>query len=182
MGRRAKADSPFGILALGGYICAISQKGEIAMSYLPTVLLVEDNHTDALLFRLAVRKSAVRFQTQVVHDGHDAIRYLKGDGIFGNRKHYPLPGLVVLDLDMPGVCGLGVLRWIRKQPRFAGLPVVVFTGTDHDHSIEDALQSGADTYLLKSDDAEGLVALLENANLNWNSSEAEIEEPLASRG
>ena len=152
------------------------------MNHLPTVLLVEDNHTDALLFRLAVRKSAVRFQTQVVHDGHDAIRYLKGDSIFGNRRNYPLPGFVVLDLHMPGVCGLGVLRWIRKQPRLAGLPVVIFTGAEHHHSVEEALESGADTYLFKGNDTEGLLALLENANLNWNSSEAEIEEPLASRG
>lgn len=152
------------------------------MNQLPTVLLVEDNHTDALLFCLAVRKSAVHFETQVVHDGHDAIRYLKGDGIFGNRKHYPLPGLVVLDLEMPGVCGLAVLRWIRKQRRLAGLPVVVFTGSEHGDSIKEALQSGADTYLLKNDDAEGLIALLENANLNWNRSEPETARSLASRG
>ena len=152
------------------------------MNQLPTVLLVEDNHTDALLFRLAARKSPVRFQTQIVHDGHDALRYLKGDGIFGNRRNYPLPGLVLLDLDMPGVCGLGVLRWIRKQPSLTGLPVVIFTGTAHKHSFEEALQSGADTYLLKGDDMEGLLDLLQNANLNWNNSDAEIAESLASGG
>ena len=152
------------------------------MSHMPTVLLVEDNHTDALLFCLAVRKSSVRFQTQVMHDGHDAIRYLKGDGIFGNRKNYPLPGLVILDLHMPGVCGLGVLRWIRKQRWLAGLPVVIFTGTDQERSLEEALQSGADTYLLKGNDTAGLLALLENADLNWNDSEAEIEKSLLRHG
>ena len=148
------------------------------MNHLPTVLLVEDNHTDALLFCLAVRKSPLRIQTQVVHDGHDAIRYLKGDGIFGNRKNYPLPGLVVLDLHMPGVCGLGVLRWIRKQRWLAGLPVVIFTGTDQERSVEEALESGADTYLLKGYDTEALLTLLQNADLNWNNSECEIEEAL----
>jgi CheY-like chemotaxis protein len=149
------------------------------MNHLPTVLLVEDNHTDAMLFCLAVKKSPLRVQTRVVHDGHDAVRYLKGDGIFGNRKNYPLPGLVVLDLHMPGLCGLGVLRWIRKQRWLAGLPVVIFTGTDQERSLEEALESGADTYLLKGHDTEGLLTLLQNADLNWNNSDGEIENVFA---
>lgn len=151
------------------------------MNHLPTVLLVEDNHTDALLFCIAVKKHQLHVRTQVVNDGHDAIRYLRGEGVFGNRKLYPLPGLVVLDLHMPGVDGLAVLRWIRKQRWLAGLPVVIFTGTDYQRSLDEAMGSGADTYLLKGHDTEGLLALLQNADLNWNDSEAEIDDAVRTR-
>jgi CheY-like chemotaxis protein len=137
----------------------------------PTLLLVEDNSDDIVLFRRALSKNSVRARMQVISDGHDAIRYLKGEGIYGNRKDYPLPGLVVLDLHIPGESGLAVLRWIRKQSWLAGLPVVVFTGTDHGQSIKEALQSGADTYLFKNHDTEGLLHLLQHANLNWTNTD-----------
>ena len=100
------------------------------MRNLPTVLLVDDDPDDILLFRNALRKSPVLVKLQVVCDGHDAIGYLKGEGAFANRAQYPLPGIVLLDLHMPRVGGLVVLRWIRKQTSLAGLPVVVFTGSD----------------------------------------------------
>ena len=151
------------------------------MNHQPTVLLVEDNHTDALLFCIAVKRSSLRVRTQVLNDGHDAIRYLRGEGVFGDRKVYPLPGLVVLDLHMPGVGGLAVLRWIRKQRWLVGLPVVVFTGTDYERSLGEAMESGADTYLLKGHDTEGLLTLLQNADLNWNDSQAGIEDILVKR-
>jgi DNA-binding response OmpR family regulator len=138
------------------------------MGKLPTVLVVEDDPNDALLFCCGLKRKSIRAQPQVINDGQEAIRYLRGEGVYQDRAAYPLPGLVILDLHIPGSSGLAVLRWIRKQPSLSGLPVVVFTGTDDGNSFQDAMESGADTYLFKSHDMEGLLHLLEHADLAWN--------------
>ena len=133
----------------------------------PTVLLVEDDPRDATLLTYALRESHAEVKLQHVIDGHAAVAYLKGEGEYSNRATHPLPGLVVLDLHMPGFGGLPVLRWIRKQPWLRGLPVVVFTGSDCGNNLDEAMASGADTYMVKGFDSDGLVHLLENANLKW---------------
>jgi two-component system response regulator len=128
---------------------------------------VEDNPDDAYLFRHALRECAIHVQLQQVSNGQLAMDYLRGTGRFADRKAHPLPGLVVLDLHMPGSDGLSVLRWIRKQCWLSGLPVVVLSGTDYGKSMTEAMESGADTYLIKGMDTPELVQLLEHANLNW---------------
>src|SRR5687768_3938776 len=135
------------------------------MRNLPTVLLVEDDPNDALLFCRSLKKKSIRARPRVINDGHEAVRYLKGEGAYQDRLAHPLPGLVVLDLHIPGSSGLALLRWIRKQPSLSGLPVIVFTGTDEGNSFRDAMQSGADTYLFKNHDLDGLLHLLEHADL-----------------
>jgi CheY-like chemotaxis protein len=137
------------------------------MQHLPTVLLVDDDPNDTLLFRYAVGESGLDVQLRVVTDGHYAIQYLKGDGEFENRVEYPMPGIVLLDLHMPRLGGLAVLRWIRKQPRLAGLPVVVFTGSAHSASLREAMESGADTYVVKKHDSAELIYLLHQMDLRW---------------
>ena len=134
----------------------------------PTVLLVDDDPNDTMLFRYAVGKSALPLQLRVVHDGQEALAYLKGEGDFANRRDYPMPGLVLLDLHMPRLGGMAVLRWIRKQPSLAGIPVIVFTGSDFRRSINEALANGADTYVMKDHDTGELLALLQQMNLGWS--------------
>jgi CheY-like chemotaxis protein len=137
------------------------------MKSTPTVLLVEDNPEDALLFRHALQNCRTEVQLKQVTDGHAALDYLKGEGAFTDRKAYPLPGLVILDLHIPGFGGLTLLRWIRKQRWLAGLPVVVFSGSDYGKSVAEAMESGADTYMVKGHECDDLVRLLENMDLNW---------------
>jgi CheY-like chemotaxis protein len=139
------------------------------MRRIPTILLVEDDENDAFLFRNALKTSSVPVRMQVVRDGNEALRYLNGERPFANRKSYPLPGMVILDLHVPNMSGLAVLRWIRQQPFLAGIPVVVFTGSDEGQSLAEAMRSGADTYLLKGHEMEGLLQLLQHADLSWRS-------------
>jgi DNA-binding response OmpR family regulator len=142
------------------------------MKKVPTILLVEDNDNDVRLVCRKLRRKSIQARPQVIRDGHEAIRYLQGEGLYKNRSTYPLPGVVILDLDLPGSSGLAILRWIRKQPTLAGLPVIVFTGSDCGRSAHEAMQNGADTYLLKGHDTDGLVHLLEQADLTWNARES----------
>ena len=87
-----------------------------------TVLLVEDEPNDVFFIQQAMKKAGVVNPIRVASDGQQAIDYFEGAGKFANREEFPLPCLVLLDLKLPYVMGLDVLKWIRQQP---GLPVVV---------------------------------------------------------
>src|SRR5438067_13585502 len=91
-----------------------------------TILQVEDDPNDVFLFKHAMNKVGLTNPVQIATDGQEAIDYLYGEGKFADRAKFPYPCLVLLDLKLPVVMGLGVLRWIRKQPGKA-LRVVVLT-------------------------------------------------------
>jgi CheY-like chemotaxis protein len=140
------------------------------MQNLPTILFVEDNTNDVLLFRFALAQSPMQADLRVARDGHEAVKYLSGYGVFGDRTEFPMPGIVLLDLHMPGFDGLSVLRWIRRQPSLANLPVAVFTGSDL-YGRTEAIENGADIYLRKGEDTGELLALLQQINFRWQRSE-----------
>jgi two-component system response regulator len=131
----------------------------------PTILLVDDDTNDVLLFRFALGASPLDADLRVAHSGLEAVKYLSGYGLFGNRTEFPMPGIVLLDLKMPGIDGLAVLRWIRRQRSLADLPVVVFTGAECRR--KEAIELGADIYMRKGEDTGELLALLQQINLNW---------------
>ena len=131
----------------------------------PTILLVDDDSNDVLLFRFALEKSPVNADLRVVHSGLEAVKYLSGYGVYGDRAEFPMPGIVLLDLHMPGVDGLSVLRWIRRQRSLASLPVAVVTGASCRR--KEALEYGADIYMRKGEDTGELLALLQQINFNW---------------
>jgi CheY-like chemotaxis protein len=134
---------------------------------LVTVLHVEDDSNDVLLFQHACQKAGVPLDLQNVTDGDEAIAYLTGEAEFGNRRLHPLPGLVLLDLKMPRISGFEVLLWIRQEQRFRGLPVVVLTSSNQPADVERAYQSGANSYLVKPVDFNGLVDLAKNVHSYW---------------
>ena len=94
------------------------------------ILLVEDREDDIILIQKAFEKGAISNPLQIVRDGEEAIHYLGGEGPYSNRAEYPLPDLILLDLKMPKVDGFELVRWIRRQPGFATIPVVVLTSSD----------------------------------------------------
>jgi CheY-like chemotaxis protein len=101
------------------------------MANLSPVLLAEDNPNDVVLIRRALEESKALNPLQVVGDGGEAIRYLAGEGNFADRSTYPFPVLFLLDLKMPVVDGLEVLRWLHAHPDIPGrLPVVVLSSTE----------------------------------------------------
>jgi len=132
-----------------------------------TILVVDDDTNDIHLFRIALRASPFGADLRVAHSGLEALKYLSGYGVFVNRAEFPLPDIVLLDLHMPGVDGLAVLRWIRRQRLLAGLPVIVFTGDER--LRPEALKYGADIYMCKEEGTGELLALLQQINLNWPS-------------
>ena len=116
---------------------------------LHTVLLIEDNPDDASLMHRAIEKAGVKGLVHILNNGRQAIEYLKAVPPYQDRKSYPLPDLVLLDLQLPEMHGLKVLEWIRSQPQFCSLVVVVFSSSNSPSDVQLAYKLGCNSYLLK---------------------------------
>lgn len=84
-----------------------------------------------------------------VHDGDDAIAYLNGDGKYADRKAYPIPSVLFLDLRMPKVNGFEVLRWIKTQPHLKDMLIVILTHNHEVKTVNEAYTLGAHSFLIK---------------------------------
>src|SRR2546430_1632276 len=93
------------------------------------ILLAEDNEDDVMLLERAFAKANFLNPVLVVHNGEQTIAYLQGEGKYVDRKAYPIPTLLLLDLKMPVKNGLEVLEWISRQPSLSRLRVVVLTNS-----------------------------------------------------
>ena len=132
-----------------------------------TVLLAEDNSTDALMVQRAFKKANLLNPVQVVDDGDKAVAYLAGDGPYADREKYPLPVLLLLDLKLPRRSGLEVLEWLKQQPAIKRLPVVVLTSSKENADINRAYDLGANSYLVKPVDFDPLLELVKTLGLYW---------------
>ena len=113
------------------------------------ILYVEDEETDVMLLQHVLTKAGIRNPLQTVKDGKAAKDYLAGNAPFADRGQHPLPGLVLLDLNLPYWSGFEVLEWIRQQPQLRRLPVVVFTSSSRPDDIARAYDAGANAYVVK---------------------------------
>jgi CheY-like chemotaxis protein len=112
------------------------------------VLIADDSTDDRFLLRTAMRRAARLQIVAEVADGSEVIAYLKGRDAYADRKRYPLPDLLLLDLKMPQMDGFEVLEWMRSQS-FPGLTVVVLTDSMQAEHIKRALDLGADLFQIK---------------------------------
>jgi CheY-like chemotaxis protein len=131
------------------------------------ILLAEDREDDVLLVRKAFERGAINNPLQVVRDGEEAMAYLSGEGKYSNRAEYPLPDLILLDLKMPRVDGFDVIRWIRRQPQFSSLRIVVLTSSDAIPDVNRAYALGANSFLVKPLDFENFVETARVLKTYW---------------
>lgn len=114
-----------------------------------TILLVEDSPDDVFFMERALKTAGFRIPPQVAKDGQVALDYLGGTGPYADRQKYPLPSIVLLDLKLPHVLGLDVLKWIRSRPELQTLPVVVLTSSGERSDLERAYRLGANSFMVK---------------------------------
>jgi CheY-like chemotaxis protein len=114
-----------------------------------TILIAEDEDDEAFLLQRALKKASITNPIHRVKNGEQAIEYLSGTGAFADRAEYPLPLLLLLDLNMPRKSGFEVLAWIRAQPSLKALAVDILSGSCREEDIEKALLLGANLYLKK---------------------------------
>jgi CheY-like chemotaxis protein len=126
-----------------------------------TILLAEDKDDEAFLLERALKKAAISNPVQRVKNGDEAVDYLSGMGCYSDRTKYPLPILLLLDLNMPKRSGFEVLEWMRKELSLQTLAVDVLSGSSRPEDIEKALRLGANLYLKKPITVESLNDLLQ---------------------
>ena len=129
------------------------------MSDSAVILLAEDEEDYILLIRTAFEKAGIPNPFHIVWNGQEVISYLLGEGKYSNREEYPLPDLLLLDLKMPRVNGFEVLQWIRRQPHFASLRILVLTSSEQVRDVNEAYRLGANSFLVKPNDFEDLANL-----------------------
>jgi CheY-like chemotaxis protein len=136
------------------------------MSLLP-ILYVEDEESDVILFQHALEKAGIRDPLHTAKDGKAATDYLAGRPPFEDRERHPLPGLVLLDLNLPYFSGIEVLEWLRQQPLLRRLPVVVFTSSNRPDDVARAYDAGANGYVVKPNSQTDLRTLVRALHDYW---------------
>jgi CheY-like chemotaxis protein len=146
-----------------------------------TILLVDDEKSDVFFMQHAMKKAGVVNPIRVASDGQQAIDYFKGAGQFANRNEFPLPCLALLDLKLPYVMGLEVLKWIRQQPELPAI-VIILSASSQEADIATAYRLGANGYLVKPSDISKLEDIAKSIKDFWltqNTSPPESREKVA---
>ncbi len=132
-----------------------------------TILLVEDNEDDEILTLRALEKNQIANEVVVARDGAAALDYLFCRGAWASRDPSELPQLVLLDLNLPKVSGLGVLKQLRADERLRTMPVVVLTSSKEDEDVIESYHLGANSYVRKPVDFTQFTEAVKTLGLYW---------------
>ena len=131
------------------------------------ILLVEDNADDVELTLRAFEKSQLADDVVVVRDGSEALDYLSGTGVHAERARSSMPAVVLLDLNLPKMDGLEVLKRIRANERTRRLPVVVLTSSNEERDVLRSYDLGANSFVRKPVDFVEFVEAARQLGLYW---------------
>jgi CheY-like chemotaxis protein len=141
------------------------------------ILLVEDSKMDIALTLDAFHEAKIPGKIRVAHNGEEALQYLFREGKFKDRDVYPLPNIVLLDLKMPGIGGIEVLKIIKATPEIKRIPVIVLTSSKEEGDRAMSYDNGANSYLLKPISFDGFLEVVKTITKYWIS--LNIEPPLS---
>jgi len=131
------------------------------------ILLVEDNPDDVTLTLRAFKRSHVMNTIAVARDGIEALDYLFARGAYENRAGAPLPTLIILDLKLPKLDGLGVLKALRAEKRTRLLPVVILTSSKEEQDLISGYSLGANSYVRKPVDFAEFLEAVKVLGIYW---------------
>jgi two-component system response regulator len=131
------------------------------------ILLVEDNPDDELLTVRALKKSNIKNEVVVARDGAEALDFLFGTGAYADRDTCTSPQVILLDLKLPKVDGLEVLRGIRADERTQLLPVVILTSSREERDLIEGYKLGANSYVRKPVDFSQFAEAVRQLGLYW---------------
>jgi two-component system response regulator len=136
-------------------------------SRLPTILLVEDNIDD---YDAAIRSFKAAHLDNPVHwsrTGGDALDYLKSEGTYAQSPSRELPGLILLDLNMPGLDGKAVLESTKQNPKLKKIPIIILTTSSDERDVQQCYELGASTYIQKPVSFDGLINAVQHLKDYW---------------
>jgi len=113
------------------------------------VLLAEDDPNDVFFLQHAFKETGIQNPLVAVGDGQEAIDYLSGVGKYSDRKQFPFPGLLILDLKMPRKTGLDVLQWLRQEDELRCVPTIMLSSSAHPTDVEKAYRLGVNAFVVK---------------------------------
>jgi len=131
------------------------------------ILLVEDNPSDVELALHALKKNNIANRIEVVRDGAEALEFIFATGAYADRQNAEHPRVILLDLKLPKVDGLEVLRQIKADPRTRAIPVVVLTSSREDRDIVESYNLGVNSYIVKPVDFEQFTESVRQLGMYW---------------
>ncbi len=131
------------------------------------LLIVEDNPQDLELALRALRQAKLANHVQVARDGAEALEFLFCEGVFASRRVAAAPKVVLLDLKLPKVDGLEVLKRLKGDPRTRTIPVVVVTSSKEQRDVIESYQLGVNSYIVKPVNFERFSAAVRDLGLYW---------------
>jgi two-component system response regulator len=132
-----------------------------------TILLIEDNPDDEALTLRALKKNNILNDVSVARDGAEALDYLFSRGTYAPPNHHGLPALTLLDLKLPKIDGLEVLKQIRVNPMTQLLPVVILTSSKEEQDLLNGYRLGANSYIRKPVDFNKFIDAVRQLGLYW---------------
>ena len=129
------------------------------------ILLVDDNPQDVELTLRAFRRRKLSNPIHVARDGEEAVDYVHDRGVFAGKA--PLPGLILLDIRLPKVDGIEVLRQIKAHPTYRRIPVVMLTTSEEEGDIRRCYDFGVNSYIVKPVDFEKFLDVVQRIDLYW---------------
>ena len=131
------------------------------------ILVAEDDADDRFLLETAFAENGFKGKLEFVENGVELLEYLRNLNASENNAEHPLPGFILLDLNMPKKDGREVLKEIKEDPRLKKIPVIVFTTTKNENEINRCYELGANTYVVKPVGFENLVKTIEDIRSYW---------------
>ena len=131
------------------------------------ILLVEDNTADVELALRALKKNNILNPIHVVHDGAKALEFLFAQGEYSNRKDFKSPKVVLLDLKLPKVNGLEVLKQVKSDERTKMIPVVILTTSREEQDIIESYKLGVNSYIVKPVDFDDFARAVTEIGCYW---------------
>jgi CheY-like chemotaxis protein len=154
-------DLPFTIMS------ALLSPEPSASSTTGVILLVEDDHDDAVISQRALTMAGIRNRVIHLRDGEEAIKYLSREFPYDDPRENPLPALVLLDLKMPKLGGFDVLNWLKERRELSATPVVVLTGSIQQRDRIEAGGLGASAFQVKPVDFTDLITIIQDIGSQW---------------
>ncbi|RME00156.1 MAG: response regulator [Deltaproteobacteria bacterium] len=130
--------------------------------------MIEDNEADIDLALDALRQTHFNVEIRVMRNGKEAFDYLEGRGDYTDRATSPLPHFILLDLNLPGLDGRDLLRWIKTTPSLKRIPIIVLTASEAEEDIALSYDHGANSYLIKPVDFTAFLDLVKKIGEYWH--------------